>query len=51
MTDLLGLEPGAVNFVPRVASDGTQVFVTVTLSERYPDDSRKQVVLVGTPIG
>ena len=51
VTDLLGLEPGAVNYVPRVASDGTQVFVTVTLNERYPDDSRKQVVLVGTPIG
>ncbi len=51
VADLLGLEPGAVNYVPRVASDGTQVFVTVTLNERYPDDSRKQVVLVGTPIG
>lgn len=48
---LLGVEPSAINHVPRVYSDGTQVVVVVTLNDRYPDESRKQVALVGTPIG
>jgi hypothetical protein len=51
VAELLGVEPSAINYVPRVYSDGTQVVVVVTLNERYPDDSRKQVALVGTPIG
>jgi len=51
VAELLGVEPSAIYYVPRVYSDGTQVIVTVTLNERYPDDSRKQVSLVGTPIG
>lgn len=51
VADLLGVEPSAINHVPRVYSDGTQVVVVVTLNDRYPDDSRKQIALVGTPIG
>jgi len=51
VAELLGVESSAINYVPRVYSDGTQVIVTVTLNERYPDDSLKQVSLVGTPIG
>jgi len=51
VAELLGVEPSAIYYVPRVYSVGTQVIVTVTLNERYPDDSRKQVSLVGTPIG
>jgi hypothetical protein len=51
VADLLGVEPTAIDHVPRVYSDGTQVVVVVTMNDRYPDDSRKQVALIGTPIG
>ena len=48
---LLGLTDADVSRVARVASNGTSVIVTVTLADRYADDTRKQLVLVGTPIG
>jgi hypothetical protein len=51
VAELLGIEPADISYVPQVYSDGTQVVVVVTLNERYPDESRKQISLVGTPIG
>jgi hypothetical protein len=51
VADLLGVEPSAIGSVSRVSTDGTKVVVTVSLNERWPDESRKQVVLVGTPKG
>lgn len=51
VAELLGVEETAVSRVARVGTDGTGVIVTVTLNERYADDTRKQLVLVGTPIG
>lgn len=51
IAELAGLDDTDINWVPRIVSDGTTVTVTVTLNERYEDDTRKQLVLVGTPIG
>ncbi len=51
VAELLGVEPTAIHYVSRMSSDGTQVVVVVTLNDRHPDDSRKQVTLVGTPVG
>lgn len=51
VADLLGVDDSNVSHVSRVVSDGTTVTITVTLNERYEDDTRKQLVLVGTPIG
>ena len=50
VAELLGLAGSDVSFVPRVATDGRTVVVTVALEERHADGSRKQVVLAGTPI-
>jgi hypothetical protein len=51
IADLAGLDDADISSVPGVSSDGSQVVVTVNLNERYSDDTRKQIVLVVTPIG
>ncbi|MGB0112331.1 MAG: hypothetical protein WBP59_03850 [Ilumatobacteraceae bacterium] len=51
VADLLGLDPGDIQSISRMSSDGTQVVVTIALTDTYPDESRKQLVLVGTPLG
>jgi hypothetical protein len=50
IADLAGVDTADIYYVTRVASDGNQVVVTVSLNEKYPDETRKQIVLVGTPI-
>ncbi len=51
VAELLDLEDDEVSGVQRIASDGETVVVAVGLTERHPDDTPKQLVLVGTPIG
>jgi hypothetical protein len=51
VAELLGLDNADIKHVPRVSTDGTTVIVAVTLNDRYPDETAKQLVLVGTPIG
>lgn len=50
VAELVGMDDADVSRVQHITSDGTQVFVAVALEDRWSDDTRKQVVLVGTPI-
>jgi hypothetical protein len=50
IAELLGLADADISGVSRISTDGTTVVVAVTLNERHPDDTRKQLVLVGTPL-
>ncbi|MEO1056924.1 MAG: hypothetical protein AAFY28_08430, partial [Actinomycetota bacterium] len=49
VADLIGVDESAVERVQRIATDGSTVVVAVAMTERHPDDSRVQLVLVGTP--
>lgn len=50
IAELLGLTDADISGVSRISTDGSTVVVAVTLNERHPDDTRKQLVLVGTPL-
>jgi hypothetical protein len=50
IAELTGLDDADISSVPRISTDGTQVVIAVSLNDRYPDETRKQIVLVGTPI-
>ncbi len=49
ISQLLGVDPSQISWVPRISAAGNTTVIAVTLKERNPDGTPKQVVLVGTP--
>ena len=51
LADLAGVDESDIAYVPRISTNGNQVVVVVSLNDRNSDDSHRQIVLVGTPLG
>ena len=49
ISQLLGVDASEISWVPRISAAGNTTVIAVTMKERNPDGTPKQLVLVGTP--